>query len=154
MIKLTKYREQIAYLFFGVLTTLINWIVFTSFIHLGVMLIISNIVSWLAAVIFAFFTNKWWVFKSTTKGFKSTLNEGLAFLASRLLTGVFELILVPVFVQFGVDGMIFNTEGLDAKILVSIAVVIGNYFISKFWIFKVTSNEQLSLKSTGGEDDE
>lgn len=131
-----KYREQVAYLFFGVLTTMVNWVVFTFLIHLGISIVVSNAVSWIVAVIVAFFTNRWWVFKSTVTGFKGVLNEGFAFLGSRILTGILELGLVPAIVLIGLDGFIFSTSGLDAKILVSVAVVIGNYFISKFWIFK------------------
>ena len=136
-----KYREQIAYLFFGVVTTIVNWGVFTFLINVDAPLVISNATSWIAAVIVAFFTNRWWVFNSNTKGFKNVLNEGLAFLGSRILTGMLELGLVPILVYLGFDGFIFDTAGLDAKILVSVAVVIGNYFISKVWIFKADSKD-------------
>ena len=136
MIGFNKYREQMAYLFFGVVTTIVNWGIFTLLIYLDTSLMISNTVSWIAAVIVAFFTNRWWVFKSSAKGIKSVLNEGIAFVSSRILTGILELGLVPILVQMGLDGLIFSTTGLDAKILVGVAVVIGNYFISKVWIFK------------------
>ena len=136
-----KYHQQISYVFFGVVTTIVNWGVFTFFINLNIPLIISNAVSWTMAVIVAFFTNRWWVFKSTVTGFLSVMNEGLAFIGSRILTGILELGLVPILVWIGLDGLIFNTKGLDAKILVSVAVVIGNYFISKVWIFKDRSQE-------------
>lgn len=146
MTKFNKCREQIAYLFFGAITTIVNWGVFTFLIYLDTPLVISNTISWMAAVIVAFFTNRWWVFKSSTKEFRNVLNEGLAFLGSRILTGILELGLVPILVQIGLDGFIFGTTGLDAKILVSVAVVIGNYFISKVWIFKARPEEKDNLE--------
>ena len=130
-----KYREQIAYLFFGVVTTFVNWGTFTFLIYFNAPLIISNTMSWMAAVIVAFFTNRWWVFRSTATGLKNVLNEGLIFFGSRILTGLLELGLVPLLVWMGLDGFVFSMTGLDAKILVSVAVVIGNYFISKVWVF-------------------
>ena len=142
MIQLSKYREQFAYLFFGVVTTLVNWGIFTLLIYLNTPLVISNAVSWIAAVIVAFFTNRWWVFNSRAKGFKGVLSEGLAFVGSRILTGILELGLVPLLVHIGLDRFVFSTTGLDAKILVSIAVVIGNYFISKVWIFKTSASSE------------
>lgn len=136
MIGSNKYQEQMAYLFFGVMTTIVNWGVFTFLIYLDTSLMISNFVSWIAAVNVAFFTNRWWVFKSSVKGFKGVLNQGMMFIGSRILMGIVELVLVPILVQLGLDDLIFSTTGLDAKILVSVVVVIGNYFASKAWVFK------------------
>ena len=144
---INKYREQFTYLFFGVVTTFVNWGIFTLLIYLELPLVISNTVSWIAAVIVAFFTNKWWVFKSRNKGFKNVISEWFAFLGSRILTGILELGLVPILAQIGLDQVMFSTTGLDSKILVSIAVVIGNYFISKIWIFKASpSAEEAKLE--------
>lgn len=136
-----KYREQIAYIFFGLMTTIVNWGIFAFLIYLSTPLVISNAISWITAVIFAFFTNRLWVFKSTATGFKNVLNEGLVFLGSRILTGILELGLVPILVLIGLDGLVFSTTGFDAKILVSVAVVIGNYFISKVWVFKAREDK-------------
>jgi len=147
MVKLSKYHEQIAYIFFGIITTLVSWGVYTLFINLGVRIEISNTISWIAAVTVAFFTNKWWVFKSSAEGFKAVFKEGLAFLESRILTGVLELVLVPLLVRIGFDGLIFSTIGFDARIIVSVLVVIGNYFISKFWVFKKDSKAENKMIS-------
>jgi len=136
-----KYREQIFYLFFGVITTAVNWSVFIFLVYLDIALAISNVVSWITAVTVAFFTNRWWVFKSSTKGFRNISNEGIAFVGSRILTGILEWVLVPIFVQIGLDRFIFNVAGLDAKILVTIVVIIGNYVISKVWVFKANDTK-------------
>ncbi|MCL1991195.1 MAG: GtrA family protein [Defluviitaleaceae bacterium] len=131
-----KYREQLAYLFFGGVTTGVNWSVFTLLVHFGIPFEVSNVISWLTAVMVSFCTSKFLVFKSTTKGVSGVLKEAMTFMGGRFLTGVLELGLVPFLVHIGLDGFVFGTTGLDAKILVSVAVVIGNYLMSKFLIFK------------------
>ena len=146
MIKLNKYHEQIAYLFFGVVTTLVSWGVFAFLMALNVPLVISNTISWVAAIVVAFFTNKWWVFKSTVKGLGAVLKEGFVFLESRILTGILEIGLVPLLVYLGFDGLVFRTAGFDARILVSVIVVVGNYFLGKFWVFKNRRSEEEKRK--------
>jgi len=147
MKELKKYREQIAYLFFGVVTTVVSWGAHILFVTLGMSLIASSIFAWTAAVGVAFFTNRWWVFKSTAKGFKNVLNEAIAFIGSRALLGVFEIVSIPFLADYvGIDGIVFSTEGLDARAIVSVVVVVGNYFISKVWIFKDRSKEEASLE--------
>lgn len=73
---LNKYKDVIPYLFFGVCTTLVNIVAYLLFAHifgLGVML--STVIAWVAAVMFAYYTNKKWVFHSKNKGVKRTLKE-------------------------------------------------------------------------------
>lgn len=131
-----KYREQIAYLFFGGITTIVSMGSYALFVHFGIIPVASRTLSWMAAVAVAFFTNRWWVFESKATGFKSILKEAITFVSSRILTGIFEIASLPILMHLGFDGIIFATPGMDAVVLVSIIVVIGNYFIGKFWVFK------------------
>lgn len=139
-----KYKEIIMYLIFGVLTTLVSWgsyalfeIVFGTFIHGTIVLSsVANVLSWIVAVLFAFITNKLWVFES--KSFKSAvlIKELVSFVGSRLATGVLEWIGVPLLMLIGLNQSIFGIEGMLAKVVVSVIVVILNYILSKLFVFK------------------
>lgn len=132
-----KYREIILYLFFGFGTTVVNWASYSISvltIHAGVFL--GNIISWILATIFAFVTNKYYVFESRSWEIKIWLREAAKFVSARLLTGIFEIIMVPFLVYFGFDKQVFGIDGMIAKVSVSVAVVVINYFLSKILIFK------------------
>ena len=127
---LKKYREQIAYLFFGGLTTLVNWgtyallTVFPSFTNLSA----ANAAAWLAAVLFAFFTNKFFVFRH--KSDEHMLREFLTFFGARVLSGI---------VEIGGFALLVDVMHLNdwlVKIAISVFVVLANYVLSKFLIFK------------------
>ena len=127
----TKYRSIITYLVFGVLTTVVNYLVYYPLYNAtGLSAAISNSVSWAAAVVFAYFTNKLFVFESKTWEAKVALPEFLKFVGLRLASGVAETGLLLVFV----DMLRFN--GNIWKIITSILVVILNYVFSKFLVFK------------------
>lgn len=127
----TKYRSIITYLAFGVLTTVVNYLVYYPLYNAaGLSAAISNSVSWAAAVVFAYFTNKLFVFDSKTWEAKVALPEFLKFVGLRLASGVAETGLLLVFV----DLLRFN--GNIWKIITSILVVILNYVFSKFLVFK------------------
>lgn len=138
-----KYREIIHYLFWGGLTTLVSWASFSvvswaaaPFFHNTVTVLIANIISWICAVAFAFVTNKLWVFESRDWSRRIVFPELLKFLSSRLITGALELVSVPLLVWIGLDQTIFDIEGIVAKIIVSVVVIILNYVFSKLFIFR------------------
>ena len=94
-----KYKEIIMYLIFGVATTGVNWVVYSLLmkavlVHApgsdDVKMTVSNVIAWIAAVIFAFITNKLWVFESKSWVPKVAAREFVSFVASRLATGVIE----------------------------------------------------------------
>ncbi len=124
-----KYKEIISYLFFGVLTTLVNFVSFWAFNKiLGESLyLISNVIAWVISVVFAYVTNKLWVFESKSWKFRVLLKEVPEFFAAR----VFSLC-----VGFEVTGK------LIAKVLLAVIVVILNYFFSKFIIFAKRSKDK------------
>lgn len=140
-----KFKEILQYLFWGVLTTVISWGSFTtasllsqkSGIHQeSTVIILSNTISWVCAVIFSFITNKYFVFQKHNWHFRAFISEFCKFCSSRLATGILELILVPVAVKLGLNQSIFNINGAWAKILVSLSIVVVNYFITKYFVFK------------------
>lgn len=127
--------EMILYIVFGVLTTIINIIVYT-FLRPRLPLdevsavLTANAAAWIVAVAFAFITNKLFVFKS--KSFESTLfwRELITFVGARLLSlGVDELGMYLLVNMLG-------TGDLLSKIIVNVLVVIINYVLSKLIIFK------------------
>lgn len=148
---LKQYREIISYLFWGVMTTVISWVTYSIFtlmlsdvehtitlgsLQFSVMVLLSNILSWICAVVFAFITNKLWVFES--KSWKSNvwLSEFWKFLSARIVTGVMEIIAVPLLLGIGLNQTILGIEGMVAKVIVSVLVVLLNYVFSKLFIFK------------------
>jgi len=131
-----KYREQIAYIFFGIVTTAVDWVAHFVLVNLGVSLFITGIFAWIIAVSVAFVTNRQWVFESQAKSTVAIFKEAIAFFASRGVLGILQIISIPLISHFLIDGVVFQTEGFDARMLVSVVIVVGNYFISKYWIFK------------------
>ena len=145
-----KYKEIIAYLFWGVMTTIVSWGTYSIFVILfkdlqyeielfiincPVVVFLSNILSWVFAVMFAFVTNKLWVFDSKSWERKVVSKELCKFIAARLITGVLEIVGVPLLVSVGINQKIFGIEGIVAKIIVSVAVVVLNYVYSKLFVF-------------------
>lgn len=125
-----KYREALLYLFFGGCTTLVNILSFYIFTLMKIDTYISNIFAWIIAVIFAFITNKLFVFESRGKSFKESSREALSFLFFRVLSLVFDMGLM----YFMID--IEHINKLLAKVISNIGVIILNYVFSKLFIFK------------------
>ena len=137
------YKEAIDYLFWGGMTTVVSWGSYTLFVLLlqgmmgeGSVVFWSNLGSWVCAVSFAFVTNKLWVFQSKSWAGSIVFPELTKFLSSRVATGVFEMIAVPALVAIGLNQTIFGIDGMVSKMLVSVAVVILNYILSKLFVFK------------------
>lgn len=131
-----KYREIIMYLIFGVSTTAVNWIVYTVLVavfHLEITL--SNAVAWVCAVLFAFVTNKLFVFRSDASGL-AVFREAAAFFGARIFSGLFEVFLPTLLISLGVDGKLFGIDGFIAKLIVSVLIIIMNYVLSKLLVFR------------------
>lgn len=145
-----KYKEVITYVIFGVLTTVVSWGSYTVFVNmLSMKVFVGNLLSWICAVAFAYITNKLWVFES--KSWKPSVigKEIVSFVAARGVTGVIEIVCVPLLAKTGFDTIFYNilekadikmnilfTDGIYSKIVLAVIVVIVNYFLSKFLIFK------------------
>lgn len=140
-----KTKEILLYLGFGVATTAVNFLAFWVLEGmLGAELyLLNNVLSWVAAVIFAFVTNKLFVFQSKSWGWKCLRREIPEFVGARLLSlGVEELGLWLFVDLLGFGALAFpilsfTVSGtLLAKLVLAVIVVIMNYFFSKFIIFK------------------
>ncbi len=125
-----KYEESLLYLVFGGLTTVVDFIIYilmTDILHVNYL--ISNVIAFAGAVIFAFFTNKIYVFKSHSFEMKKVLYEMVTFVGARLFSLVVNMVILYVFVEWvGLDDLI-------VKIGAAVVVVIMNYGISKWLVF-------------------
>ena len=128
-----KYKEVINYLIFGVLTTIVSLIVYylSVFTFLdpnnAIQLQIANIVSWLAGVAFAYFTNRKFVFESKEQ---NKLKEAGKFVTARLIT----LIMDMVIMYLGVTVLHFNDKII--KLISQVVIIVSNYVFSKLFVFK------------------
>ncbi|MBO7358849.1 MAG: GtrA family protein [Clostridia bacterium] len=126
-----KYKEQILYVFFGGLTTLINWGAYALCYNvLGVSNVPSVIIAWILGVAFAFVTNKIWVFESRSFDTKTVLRELWTFVAARLVTGLLDLGIMYLAVD------VLGGNGNVWKLISNVIVIILNYVFSKLIVFK------------------
>lgn len=130
------HQEIVSYLFWGIMTTVVSWGTYSLFVTGIKSVAIANILSWICAVLFAFITNKLWVFCSKGWSLSTVLPEFWKFIAARLATGALEIIGVPTLVKFGMNQRLFGIEGMVAKVVVSVIVVVLNYALSKLLVFK------------------
>ena len=121
-------KELILYIVFGVLTTIVNIVVYFFFTKVcGVNYIISNIIAWFLSVLFAYVTNRIWVFESENT---NLIKEAVLFFGGRLFSGVLDTGLMILFID------ILTIGDLISKVVVQIIVVIVNYVFSKWIVFK------------------
>ena len=132
-------KETLLYLVFGVLTTVVDFLVYIILTHLSVNFMFANVISWFFAVIFAYITNKLFVFDSKSMNKDVLIDEIMSFISARLFSLVFSLIFIYSTVT------LLGTNDLVAKILSSIFVVIINYVLSKFYIFKKEESKKHSF---------
>lgn len=124
-------KEIINYIIFGVLTTLINiasYAILAKALHIDYK--ISTTIAWILSVLFAFITNKFYVFNSSFKDIASTLKEFISFVFFRLLSYGIDLLTMVIFIEN------LHINDLITKIIANIIVIIFNYVASKLFIFK------------------
>ncbi len=140
-----KYKELIVYLIYGVLATVVNFFAFWCFTKLfgEDAYLLNNALSWVVSVIFAFVSNKIFVFESKSWAFKTAGKEFIEFVGARLFSfGVEEggMWLFIDLLGLGDNGITFFNISISGqiivKIILSVIVVIINYVFSKFIIFK------------------
>lgn len=126
-----KYKDIIPYLFFGICTTLTNTVVYWLSAHAVELPVFpSTVIAWFVAVLFAYITNRKWVFRSEARTAVEIIKELISFFVCRLATGVLDWGVMIIFV----DVMKFND--LIIKIAANILVILLNYIASKLVIFK------------------
>ncbi len=126
-----KHRDIVLYLIFGVLTTLVNYLVYLplyNLLHFSATT--SNVIAWFAAVLFAFLTNKPFVFKSMDWSVSVTWPEFCRFIGCRIGSGAVETLIIFITVD------LLSLNGNLMKVITSILVVILNYFSSRLLVFR------------------
>ncbi len=131
---LKKHKEIILYVIFGGLTTVVNWVTYSLFVSFC-SITVSNVFAWIFAVVFAYITNKIFVFEQKSWKPSIVFFEFTKFVSSRVLTGVIEIVGVDILVYLGLNQTILGVRGMAAKVTVSIVVVILNYVFSKLIVF-------------------
>lgn len=126
-----KYKEAILYLVFGVLTTLINIVVYA--LSTRILLIdvyVSNVIAWILSVLFAYITNRKYVFNSKADALNQKIKELLSFYSCRLLTFGIDMLLMYILID------LISINDMISKVIVNIIIIILNYILSKFLVFK------------------
>lgn len=128
---LEKYWDILTYLIFGVLTTLVNYAVYLPVYNLlGLSASVSNMLSWVVAVAFAYLTNKPFVFKSHDWSKETVIPELTKFVSCRIASGAMETVILLLAVD------ILGWNGNIWKLLTQVMVVVLNYVFSKLIVFR------------------
>lgn len=128
---IVKYWDILAYLIFGVLTTVVNYAVYLPVYNiLGLSAALSNAIAWVVAVAFAYLTNKPFVFKSHDWSRATIIPELTKFVSCRVASGALETVILLVTVD------ILSWNGNIWKLLTQVMVVVLNYIFSKLIVFK------------------
>lgn len=125
-----KYKEVILYLFFGGYSTLVNIVTYgigTRILEWDV--VSANILAWVCSVIFAYLTNKFFVFESKANDLNTLFKEVLSFFSARIVTLLLDVAIMKFGIYFGINDLIM-------KVIANIFVIIANYIFSKLFIFK------------------
>ena len=158
-----KYREIILYLVFGVLTTLVGWLVYFGVMYIGKAALgiptdqtsggryfglytAAQIIQWIAAVLFAYFTNRKWVFTDADRSAPMLRQLGV-FAAGRVATFGLDYVvtyfgtlalaaMLPALYSVALLGREWNLNEIGAKVVAAVIVIIGNYIFSKLFVFK------------------
>ena len=152
-----KYKEPILYIVFGVLTTLVNILIYYLAADVAaIYYLVANVIAWVVSVLFAFVTNKLFVFESKSWNGAIVLPEIGGFFLARVATGVVDMVLMWLLVDvlmwkqvgfgLGTEDYVFGgimdmhqvlcSGEMLAKILVNVVVIVLNYVASKLWIFR------------------
>lgn len=138
-----KYKEIIHYLIFGGLTTVVSLVVYYGCVFTfldpesALQLQAANILSWIAAVTFAYLTNRKYVFESRRR---CSFKEAAAFYGSRATTLLLDM--ACMFIMVTVLG--WNDKA--AKLIVQVIVMVGNYVLSKFFVFRKETSADTAEK--------
>ena len=120
----------VMYLVFGVLTTLVDWVVYRALRLSGLGYMFSNVAAWVAAVIFAFATNKFMVFNSKSVDRLVIIKEFISFVGARVFSLLLQLAGIELMIGYA------NINEYIAKAVMTVVVVVCNYVFSKLFIFK------------------
>ena len=174
-----KHREVLLYLLFGVLTTLVGWAVYFAVLIPGKRLLgipveetgggkyfalytAVQVIQWVAAVLFAFFTNRKWVFEDGKEG--KPLRQLPVFAGGRLATLGLDYVityfgaiglsaLFPALNAVSFFGREWNLNEIGAKVVAAVVVIVSNYFFSKYLVFRKKKTAECDRPETDEEND-
>lgn len=130
-----KYKSVILYVIFGALTTLVNISVYWLLAHpIGLPVMPGTVIAWIASVLFAYLTNRKWVFCSEARGKREILMELASFFSCRLATGVVDWLCMWLFVD------VLHYNDVLIKVIANVVVIVLNYIASKLVIFRHKKN--------------
>ena len=135
MLYLNKFKETFLYVFFGVLTTVVNigiYFIFTRIFRIDYFT--SNTVALIISILFAYITNKFFVFKSKSIEKILLIKEFISFISCRLLSGIVEIIIMLLMIN------ILGINDFVVKIISNIIVIILNFIFSKYIVFRKIIN--------------
>ena len=151
-----KYKELVTYIIFGILTTFVNFFAFWLFTKIfgEELYLVNNAVAWVVGVVFAYVTNKLFVFESKSWNLKLVTKEAAGFLGARIFSFLVEeggMLLFISVLGFGTKSLtllgITITGQFIVKILLAVIVVVLNYGFSKFFIFRKQEAESRKQKT-------
>ena len=126
-----KHQEAMNYLFWGGVAFVLSMVLFYIFANMmRIYEQIANILSWTICVIFTYLTNRFFVFKSKTRGIKRIAKEFRNFITARILTLIIENIILFVMID------LLTINNMMAKLVGQFVVIVSNYGLSKLWIFQ------------------
>ncbi|MDR0880894.1 MAG: GtrA family protein [Clostridioides sp.] len=134
-----KYSEILLYLIFGVLTTVVSiasYFLFSQLLHVNYL--ISNVLSWIFAVAFAYLSNRKWVFKSTAHRNIEIFKEISSFVSCRLLSGVIDMLTLWILVE------LVGIGDMYAKLATQVIVTVLNYAFSKLFVFRKSNSNKVN----------
>ena len=127
-------KQFILYGIFGVLTTIIDIAAYWLSRKMGVAIVPSTVIAWFTAVLFAYWSNRKYVFESTNTSLIAIIFEAIYFFACRIATGVFDVAFMYIFAD------VIGFNDVIVKVISNFVVVILNYVASKLFIFKEGKN--------------
>ena len=142
-----KHQEAALYLLFGFLTTVVNWGTYAVLVLCGLEINVSNIISWITGVLFAFAVNKWFVFRSRSLVPVVVLRELGSFFAARIITGAIAIILFPIVYALGMNQTIMGIDGFVAKVFTTVIEIVLNWLFSKYLIFDLSKRKENNNES-------
>ncbi len=123
-------KEIITYVIFGVLTTIVNFVVYGILIVGNIDYRISTTIAFIISILFAYITNKIYVFNSKTYGTIETIVEFIKFLLSRVITYIVDIFGLIILIE------IVQIDSMVSKVIINIVVIILNYILSKIIVFQ------------------
>lgn len=138
------HREAILYVVCGAFTTLVSIGSYALFELAGIVPDLSNVLSWVCGVCFAFVVNKWIVFESRSNDPKTVMMELGSFFSSRIVTGIIATVMFSTIYNWnlyysmfgGLDEILLNRDGICAKCITSCVEIVLNYILSKYLVFR------------------